>query len=1205
MLPVLICRFVTERTKFLLSAPLVVKKEKYNVKKCDLSIAFILLFGLASINSSIAQNLNNKRKKIIPLLSDTILLDTLSIIPGTIIITNNQQMRIDTAFYKTDLSKSKIYIYRNKLNEMGVNSDTLNFLYSVFPFNFSQIIQHKDIRRIQPDRSGAVNPFQYVIDKPSGDIFKTEGLTKNGSISRGINFGNNQDIVVNSNLNLQVAGKLSDNVEVLLAATDNNIPIQPEGNTQQLQEFDKVFIQLNDKKTKLIAGDYQIASQAGYFMRYFKKAQGANFTTRFETTPAQKDTSKKGIMTITGSAAVSRGKFARNIIQGIEKNQGPYFLRGAEGEQFIIVLSGSEKVYIDGQLLQRGQQNDYIIDYNTSQITFTAKRLITKDKRIVVEFQYSDRNFARSLFHVGNEYKQGDLRIRFNVYSEQDSKNKPVQQQLTEDQKKILVNAGDNPDLAYAPGIDSIAFSTTEVLYEKKDTVINSILYKDIYLYSTDPAKAFYRLKFSRVGKGNYRQISSGANGKVYQWVPPIAGEPQGDHEPVIQLIAPKQRQMITLGGEYKIGKNTFFALETAVSNNDINTFSKADKSNDVGYGIKLGLDNTKLFRNKSDSSGPGTKNLRIVSNINYEYVQQYFNPIERFRAVEFERDWNRTTTAQNSDQHIVGAGLSLVKPDLINIGYRFNSFIEGSVYDAFKQGVTTTITNKGFNLNFDGSLMSSNSLANSSFLRHNGKVSQRLGFITLGLKELHERNQVRDKTTDTLQYSSFEFFEWTAFAINSDTSKVKYNLSYKQRSDYGARSNLLRKSTFAQETAVNVGFFNNPNNQVNITTSYRVLEITDTLISKIKPDQTLLGRIEHNFSALRGFINTNTFYEIGSGQEVKKEFSYLEVAAGQGVYAWTDYNGNGIKELNEFDVAVFRDQARFIKIYTPTDQTITAYTNQFSEALNIRPAAIWSGKKGVRGFFSLFANQTAYRVDKKTTDNDLENAYNPFQQSSADSSLKSLNSSLRNSVFFNQLGSVFGMEFSYQEVRGRSLLTNGLETRIAVSREVKLRWNITRTFSFNAGLKNGAKYNNSQYFSTRNYNINYYEAEPKISYQPNTSFRISLVYKYADKQNTPDLGAQKLVQQNFGTELRYNVLQKGSFNAKANFIQIEYNDSPNSPVSYEMMEGLKQGQNITWGLSYQQNLANNLTISINYDGRQSENTRIIHTGGAQVRAYF
>ncbi|MBL7891984.1 MAG: hypothetical protein JNL63_05100, partial [Bacteroidia bacterium] len=339
-----------------------VKKEKYNVKKCDLSIAFILLFGLASINSSIAQNLNNKRKKIIPLLSDTILLDTLSIIPGTIIITNNQQMRIDTAFYKTDLSKSKIYIYRNKLNEMGVNSDTLNFLYSVFPFNFSQIIQHKDIRRIQPDRSGAVNPFQYVIDKPSGDIFKTEGLTKNGSISRGINFGNNQDIVVNSNLNLQVAGKLSDNVEVLLAATDNNIPIQPEGNTQQLQEFDKVFIQLNDKKTKLIAGDYQIANQSGYFMRYFKKAQGANFTTRFETTPTQKDSSKTGIMTITGSAAVSRGKFARNIIPGIEKNQGPYFLRGAEGEQFIIVLSGSEKVYIDGQLLQRGQQNDYIID---------------------------------------------------------------------------------------------------------------------------------------------------------------------------------------------------------------------------------------------------------------------------------------------------------------------------------------------------------------------------------------------------------------------------------------------------------------------------------------------------------------------------------------------------------------------------------------------------------------------------------------------------------------------------------------------------------------------------------------------------------------------------------------------------------------------------------------------------------------------------
>jgi hypothetical protein len=1204
----------------------------YRVRILLFSI-FLFCYPLLWNGAEVLGQYNQRSKKIF-FSTDTTRLDTLSIIPGTIKLIKKNGEAVDSSIYKIDYVNALLIL---RQLESKNKKDSFVVVYHVFPYFFSKPYQHKDIRRIQNNQYG--DSYVYTLDKNREvDFFKTEGLTKSGSLSRGISFGNNQDVALNSNLNLQLAGKLSDNMDILLAATDQNIPIQPEGNTQQLQEFDKIFIRIGIKdlpvkgKTTVTAGDFQVEKPGGYFMNFNKKLQGLSFKSEIGSEKAE-------VIQTTASAAVSKGKFAKNSSiensngnffngQKQERNQGPYKFRGAENEQYIIVLAGTERVYLEGQLLERGQENDYVIDYNTAEIIFTPKNLITKDNRITVEFQYSDKNYARSLIHAGTEYENRKVKARVNIFSEQDNKNKPLQQELSGRQKLLLSSIGDTLQNALWPVADSVAFNRVEILYEKKD----SSLYKKIYVYSTDSAKAHYRLSFSFVGinKGNYRIKQSSANGKVYEWVKPdiITGQQQGAYEPIILLRSPKQKQMITAGATIMLSKNATFSIEGAGSNYNINSFSKEDKANDKGFAGKLIWDN-KIPLNHLSSALPSGENVGVsgekilngiwsfFTNINYEYVQKNFSSIERFRNVEFERDWNRGNTLQTGDQHTIGGKIGFAKKNNI-ITYDYKSLLDGNVYHGMRHSANVNIGVKGFLLTADGSYLDSKSLqSNSNFLRHHASLSrefkiQNLKFKT-GIREQQEENLFKLKNTSSLLNGSSQFMEWEPFVELRDSSNNKYILNYKQRIDYALNTlgtSELHPSTYAESYGGGMELMSNPNSQLRITGNYRNLKILDAGITTQKPENTVVSRTEYNFSLLKGFFSSTTFYEIGSGLEVKKEFVFLEVAVGQGTYLWnslTDYNANGIKELNEFEIAL-PNEGNYIKVFIPTDNYISTHTNQFGQMLSMKPDTRWNNKKGVRKIASYFMNQTAYRTDRKTTNKDLTIAYNPFLSNTKDSTLVTLNSSLRNTLYFNQTDAVFGMDFTWQQVQSKTLLVNDTAFRTHTTKEAKVHWNFNRQWTFQNAYKNGIKQNNSKFFNTRNYKIYYFETEPKISFQSNSSLRITVSYKYSEKENRIFIGANtqaKATVQNIGSELQYNALNKGSLSMKANFIHIFYNDLENLPIAYEMLEGLKTGKNYTWALSYNRILANNIQLTLTYDGRQSPGIKTIHTGNAQVRAFF
>lgn len=1128
--------------------------------------------------------MSNLKQKELLIQSDTTLFDSLSIVPNSEIIFFNGHLLMKPA-YEIDYPKS-LLILKNK----NLTNKNISVSYRVFPLSFDATFEHKPIDVIEEELKIAKNPFKYEYTVDNEDIFYLNGLNKSGSISRGVGFGNSQDLSVNSSLNLQLSGKLGNNIQILASISDDNIPIQAEGNTQQLQEFDQVFIQLFNEQWKLKAGDFYLKRPKSYFMNFNKKAQGGSFE-------IQLNTNKKKLpatMTPTLSAAVSRGKFARNRINGIEGNQGPYRLNGADNETFIIILSGTENIYIDGQLLKRGNEFDYIIDYNTAELTFTTNRLITKDSRIVAEFQYSDKNYARSLIHVGNEYNSERLKLNMNIYSEQDSKDQPLQQDLDDNQKRLLFNIGDSLNQAIIPNVSEVEFSENLVLYK----LVDSLGFDSVFVYSVNPDSARYQLGFSFVGinNGNYKQIQSSANGKVYEWQMPVGGVPQGDFEPVILLVTPKKLQMATFGGEYNFTKSNKVTWEGAVSNSDVNTFSDKDANDNVGYAFKMNSIN--MIKLNKD-----VKPWNLNVELGYEFLDQYFNSIERFRRVEFERDWNINSTF-SSDQHLLTATAGIVKKEKGSFLYNFSLLQNVGEFDGFKNALSTTYQLKGFLLEGDGSFLMTEGIHNTEFLRHKGTLTKSMGWLVVGVSEETEQNRLFVNQSDSLQPNSFEFFTWSIFMRNADTTINKFTISYKQRQDNSPLINSFSKTTDAEDIKLGISLLKNKNHKFRSTFTYRKLEITSPSLTTIEPEENILARVEYVSKFLKKIITSNTYYEVGSGLEIKKEFTFVEVQPGQGTHTYIgDLNENGVNDLNEFEVAVFQDQANFIKIFTPTNEFVRTFTNQFNQGIFFKPEALWGGEKGVKKLIARFSNRTNYRVSRKVSDK--SDYLNPFIGDISDSSLVTLNSGFLNTIYFNRTGTKFGMDFTYQEDKDKSLLTNGVESRRTLNRTLKSRWNITRVYTLTVLASNNRKINISEFFTTRNYDLSILEVEPKFSMQPNVKFRMSFLLNYKTKINSIELGGEEATIKRIGVETRYNIASKGSFRATFNYIENEFTLTDNGSLTYEILEGLQEGVNTTWELGFQRNISKHMQLSVNYNGRRSEDTPIIHTGGVQVRAFF
>ncbi len=1170
-------------------------------------LKIILIFSTVFIlfsTSTNAQELSNYRTKNISISNDTLKIDTLPIIFGSLRVQDLNGQLIKPENYYVEHQKG-LFIWVNK-----PNIEEANVMYRVYFANFFAKQSRKKVELLEKSKDIVFGKdvYKYDFKNEPIDVFDLGNLNYFGNFSRGISLGSNQDLVVNSQFNLQMQGKLKNDVMVRASINDNNIPFQAQGNTQQLQEFDRIFIEVYKDNNSVILGDYDLKRPNSYFMNFQKRLQGIKGKTAINV--------NDGELSATAAVAIARGEYNRMQFIGEEGNQGPYKLIGRNGENFIIILSGSERVYIDGQLLTRGFDQDYIIDYNLGEITFTPNRLITKDIRIVIEFEYSIQNYLRSLAFAETEYTKGKLRVHAHLYSEQDAKNQPLLQDLDNDKIDFLKEVGDDINNALYTGVDSVEYSENRVLYEQKDTLVNGRNYT-VYQFSQNPETAQYSLAFSNVGfgNGNYIFSEAGINGRVYEWVAPDNfGNPTGNYEPVIRLISPQQRQLLTSGISYQLKNNGSVSAEIGISNKDVNTYSELNDKDDVGLAANLQWQQTL----KLDTNA----NWQLENKANYEFVQSKFEFLENYRPIEFTRDWNVSNQSLRFHEHLSSFSTKLSRNRWGYISYNINSLVQQNNYQGFRHIAENKINRNGFSTLIRADyLHASAETENTSFFRpiinfryQSEKTKQwAFGFNAFQEKQKVIPYEANSTQPDTLSTKSLYFNVSEIFIQSPQQKSNKLSASWQQRWDYNPEGSQFALATRANTFQFQGELNKNPKNQLRWSMSYRTLDVLKNNFNNQEDNRTLLGEINYLFEAFKGLIRSNTNYKLGSGQKQVIEYEFTPVTNSLGTHVWVDLNENNIKEIDEFR-PIFENEfpdTTYIQINIPSNIYQRTNIVEFTQNLNIIPKRLWfSNESKFFKFINKWEFQSLVEVVRHFPTDTLENAgalYSPVLwgvKENIRNSIVSERTANRNALFFNRGGRPFNAELFISNNRNKELLVNGSIERNLREQGTRLKTVLNKSFSASLDAKVGNNFYASAANANSNYNIDFTEIEPSLKWQHSTKLGIELSYLFRDSEN---VNGEKGTHQEAAIRFRFNAAQKNAFDGRISYINMKYNGTPgeNFNLDNHILQGLNVGSNYVWNLNFRTQISKHIELRLTYNGKKSEGQKMQNTGRAQVTALF
>ncbi len=1009
-----------------------------------------------------------------------------------------------------------------------------------------------------------------------------ERLKKSGNLIRGITVGSNRDLNVNSGLRLQLSGKLSDDIDIVASITDESTPIQPEGNTETLDELDKVFIQINHPNANVVLGDYDYSLNEYSLLRVNKKLQGLTGGVRLGNNSAN--------ISIGGA----KGKYTLQKFNGIDANQGPYKLTGANNENNIIIIAGSEKVYLDGILMVRGEANDYVIDYSNAEITFTPKRMINSASRINVEYEYTDRSYQRNFYSATYDglFFDNSIRLQLAFVRESDDKDNPLDYLLSENDRKILANAGDNRELSSTSGVsiaepDSLGFRNGS--YIKVDSLINNSEYT-LYRYNPGAFNAIYNIKFSFVGlgKGDYNKESLG------KYI--FNGEKKGSYSPIVFLPLPEQKQAAIFRIGYNPNKDFNINFEFTGSDYDKNLFSTFDNGDNFGHAYKASLN----FR--KDTISISDKNFGALAfSLNHRFINKNFAYFDRINDIEFDRAYN-LPDLQNMQEKMTEIKLDYSPFKELSINNLYGEIDRGNSINS-KRFYSSIINQSKFYLNIITDYNKSKiSEKDSRWLKHNSTISYDFEKIKPGIDILYENKNEQNILTDTLLFTSLRyeetspFIEFGLFDFLSLTARSSF------RNEYSPVRNKLEKQSEITTNSFQLNTIksSNINSTLNISAREKKYEpyFSDNGFSNNK---SVLIYSQNKVNLLNGFSENELYYQTSTELTSKYERIFVKVPYGTGNYVYLgDLNNNGISEENEFELNYY--EGEYFLVNYPTNQ----YTPTINLRTNLRFR--FNFEKLFPRSNSFLANintETSWRIEENTTHSNLSDIYLlKLDKFLDDSTTISGNQIFQNDIYLYKNSSKASFRFRFIERRQLNNYNTGAERGFGSEKAIRIRLNLLKEINNQTDIV----FTNDNLISKNSINrarqLFNQELTTDFSYKPVSFLEVGFKIKVGENKDSYYLTPTTIDLNSFSLRNTFYFTGVGRLRIELERTELVAKTNGNL-IPFEMTKGNYIGKNYYFRINFDYRLGNNLQSLINYDARLQGTNKIIHTLKAEARAFF